>query len=465
MLSSERRNQRYWHTARMANARVRQNARLRYENFMEAWIAFSDVCVTRSESLVGGVGKKLGRMALESPLIEPESKALVRLTLGLLLAVFTWILVSCQTAPRTPSKRPRQNTEAPVVRGEKRPETLWLKRETLRIKPKDQGSTTGSIWADAASPRHLLADERPTREGEVVTVLIPEELRFQPPNALPGNPKPGDTKPWAAKPGGPQTATAGANAGANAGATAGANAGGPQDGPPFTDPYAVGAAAELPRTPLTQLKMEIVGREPTGETYLRGVKSYRNGLGELRDVTVFAKIPDRLVTGFEIDARDLTEVAVNEQVNGQTAEYASTGWDPIVSRRLAGYTPDVNAEVQALEDVRQELVMAQGAMKEQMKAMADERSRVQKDRQRNFDETERLKTALSQRAAGEGNPQAAETVGGTGSPAAGATARGAPAMTGAANGANAVGAAGNEAASSARNAASAVPAATQEAAK
>jgi hypothetical protein len=370
-------------------------ARVRYEGGLDAWVGFSDRVFVGTERF----GRRLGRAAFENPLVEPESKALMRLTLACLLAVFAWILVSCKSLPPPRAKKtPRDSTR--VERVEKKPETLWIKRDTLRVKPRDEGSTTGSIWADAATPRELFADEKPRKAGETVTVLIPEDLRYVPEAQ--------------------DEAGAKNSKGTGKGAVGAAADGKTRDNETkvrdpleggFTDPYSVGAAASLPIAPLESVKMEIVSFEPGGDVFLRGVKTYRNGLGETRDVTVFAKVPERLVGSYEVDARDLTQVALTEQVNGQSAEYASTGWDATLSRKLAGYAPDINAELQALEDVRQELKVSQDALKDRARAMADERDRVQKERRRNFEETERLKAAIQ----GQGSPA---TTGGQGNGAA-----------------------------------------------
>jgi|GEM_PF-646758 len=396
------------------NKRMR-DAHAGYERTIEGWIDLSDrVCDKGTR-----VGHSLTRAAVESPLVAPESKALIRLTVGLLLAVFSWILVSCQTPQRARPMGSRPRGAASRV--EKRPETLYLKRETLRIKPKDEGSTTGSLWADTEVPRQLLADEKPVRQGEMVSISIPDELQFSPPGGASG------AGLNALGTGGKKTAAAGAPGGAGAGGpaapagTAGAKGKAAQDAnglPALTDPNTVGVLGELAPAPITNFKMQIVGMEPGGDVFLRGVKTYANSLGEKRNVTLFAKLPARQLNSFEVDARDLTELALTEEVGGQSAEYASTGWDPVVSRKLAGYSPDINAELQALEDVRRELATEQDALKDRARAMSDERTRMQKDRQRGADENQRLKDALLAQKNGDDKKDGAQPPAGGAAPGA-----------------------------------------------
>jgi hypothetical protein len=226
-----------------------------------------------------------------------ESRVFKFTLVGLFLVTLS-ILVSCQ-APHdmTPMQAPLR-PQMHIAGGVRDRDPLYIRRDSQKIMDREVGSKSGSIWSDTATPRHLLADHRPTRTGEFVTVRIPEE--FQPP---PSPPKPGEA---------------------------------PQ---PTPTPGNRNAPAVAVGIKLSTVKMEIIALESMGDVYLRARKSMQTSLGLRKEIIVFAKVPRRLITGYEVNAQDLTGVQVTVDDMGLAAEYEVSGWDSTVTSALLGLYP------------------------------------------------------------------------------------------------------------------------------
>lgn len=350
--------------------------------FAAAWSQTVDAYITAADRAWAHslhFKKKVTNAALNSPFVQLDSRTLFKVTLFALLVVFATVLFSCRSMPGL-AKRTRK--DIPTRNVEKKPETLYLKRDTLNIKPANPGSNTGSLWADAQTPRGFFAEVRPSKPGDVVTVSIPEDLQFKwkPPLQSSGTGK--------ASAKGDKPASTGAKGGAGSTTAAGSGAKGPAglDGSGadlnLQDPSQVGLMADMGFEPVKSMKMAIIGIEAGGDVILRGTKEYGNNLGERRNVMVLAKLPRRMLTSFEVDARELTEVELSEETNGQTSAYRATGWDMALSRKLSGFVPDITAELASLDDVRKDMAVSQNALRDQAKALADERDRMRKERER-----------------------------------------------------------------------------------
>ena len=250
------------------------------------------------------------------------------------------IIPSTQDLPLPSSKAIELNNQKNQLSQEKEQERFFIKREKLQIKMKEPGSTTGSIWADSSQPKSLATEYQPTRTGEIVTVNIPEDLQFK-----------------------PQEQTGNNN-------------------------------SNQKYDPIKNLKFEVVGFEPGGDVFLRGTKNYVGESGEQKNIMIMAKMPQRNLNKFEIDAKDLTQVAVTNSNNGMVSEYAAAGWDLTVSRQLSGYAPDLNAGIAALDGQKKELEVQQKALKDQQKAITEEADRLKKDRNRLNAETAQARQLL-----------------------------------------------------------------------
>ncbi|MES2614159.1 MAG: hypothetical protein V4591_01955 [Bdellovibrionota bacterium] len=287
-------------------------------------------------------------------IFELSTKRLIQLTTLFMFLALAMFLASCQMsepygnrvghAPLpniqpTPSYANKGISQNNSVN--KGQEQLYIKRDQLSIQPKEFGSSSGSIWADSSLPKSLATEFKPTRPGEVVTVNIPENLQF---------------KDEAAK-----------------------------------------------TEPAKSFKFEVAGIEPGGEVYLRGVKNYTAENGEQRNIIILAKIPRRDFNNSEINAKDLTEVAVHESSSTGESDYSSTGWDQTVSKKIAGYTPDVSTKTAALESEKKEVETQKKALADQQKALTDESERLKKDRKRLDAETAR---ATNTQAKAPSAPQA-----------------------------------------------------------
>jgi hypothetical protein len=269
-----------------------------------------------------GLAKKKGESVdLSHPLVEPNSRLLLRVTVGGLFVVFAIVLCSCQ-APRGmmepvgPSRRPSASAQ-----GMRNPskqndvQQIYTKKESIVIRSKETGSSSGSMWADARQPRDLWGEQRPSRVGEVVNVTIPEDLRYVPAGKSDAGKGP---SPVAQKAEGPTPAAPASGGNAAVADTGAANAAGPSD-----------SAGISGAEPVKDLRMEIVAIESTGDVYLRGVREYNSG-GNRRMVAVNAKVPRRVLRNHTVDARELTGVAVNEDFDGVLSDYSTPGWDRVV---------------------------------------------------------------------------------------------------------------------------------------
>ncbi len=314
---------------------------------------------------------KIERFGVHSRIVSSESNLLFKLTFIALTIVFATVLFSCQTRPVVRGRQPG----AAIRKSDKGYDPLYIKRDSLNLRQVDPGSHTGSMWADAAQPRQFFNELKPGKTGEVLSVSIPKELQFQIPNfgAAQRESAPRDK--------GKSDKGAAKNA-ANVVATA-AQAQSNSDGEiKNTDPFAAGQAGALAYDPLSSLKMQIIAMDQSGDVFLRGFKDFNTNMGEKRSVMILAKLPKRALMGYEIDARELTEIEVSDEVGGQTTSYRASGWDVATSRRLSGFTPDINYELMALDEVRGELAQQQKSIRDQRNAIVTEQERIKKERER-----------------------------------------------------------------------------------
>ena len=327
---------------------------------------------------------KIEKFGVHSRIVSTESNLLFKLTFIALTIVFATVLFSCQTRPVIRGRPPG----AAIRKPDKGYDPLYIKRDSLNLKPVDPGSRTGSMWADATQPRQFFNELKPSKTGEVLSVSIPKELQFQIPNVGAAQ------RESAPRDKGKSDKGAAKNA-ANVAAT-GAQAQGNSDGEiKNTDPFAAGQAGALAYDPLSSLKMQIIAMDQSGDVFLRGFKDFNTNMGEKRSVMILAKLPKRALMGYEIDARELTEIEVSDEIGGQTTSYRASGWDVATSRRLSGFTPDINYELMALDEVRGELAQQQKSIRDQRNAIVTEQERIKKERERGAAVDQRDKSLLA----------------------------------------------------------------------
>lgn len=334
-----------------------------------SWHRLVDVYLVTSDRFfdVAGTARKNSiRFATRSSLVQPGSRSIIKFTmLGLLIAL-SCVLFSCealfdqQNNVTTSSQRPSPSLATPTKKNER----LYIKRDTLQIRPSEPGSSTGSIWADAKQARQLFAEPKPSRLGESIVIEVPEDLQFkwQPTFAKKDAKQPDKSKEAAANKGEASSDTKKNDALDN----------------PLSDP------SQNYYEPLKNFKMQIVAMEPGGFTYLHGTRYFKDGMqhGDERTVSVYAKVPTDALQSYTIDAHTLSEIAISDSRNGVASDYSAPGWDMVVSRKVSGFTPDLNAEYAALEDVRNELKSTQDALRERQKGIDAEADRLRKDRER-----------------------------------------------------------------------------------
>jgi membrane protein involved in colicin uptake len=87
----------------------------------------------------------------------------------------------------------------------------------------------------------------------------------------------------------------------------------------------------------------------------------------------------------------------------------------MVSRRLAGFTPDLKSEMSAIDGLRDEIRTAQSALRDQAKANETERERIRKERERMAEqasEQQKRASAASSAAGAQAAPKAQENASG-----------------------------------------------------
>jgi Flagellar L-ring protein len=252
------------------------------------------------------VQSRIENFCKNSSLVRGDSSALIKLTLVGMVIVFVVFFVSCATP------QPHRIRSIPIDSvTSKRSEPLYIKRDTTRIVPKETGSSTGSLWADTSSPRDLIREYVPSKVGDIVNVTIPADLQFQLPDPLKKNGKPGEEN--------------------------------------MVDPENVGQAGLLTYQPTTNLKMKVVGVGENGDLFVRNSREYETQNGDHVTMTTIAQIPRRGITSFDVDAKQLVDVEVTEKSNRQNTAYRNDGWDKTITKKLSGFTPDLDYELSALD--------------------------------------------------------------------------------------------------------------------
>lgn len=335
------------------------------DNFIISWEALLEWYLLKVDSFSVSLDKHYRDTSSQfiSFSEKPEtSKKLLKLTLAGLMITFAFLLVSCQTIPPIRPSTLLQARKFDSARPERELNQLYLKKDDLIINKREHGSSTGSIWADSQEPRVLLADAAPNREGQTITVTIPAELQFDPKSVVVNE----STKPKDQK-------TNDKSKKENKDII---------DELKLTDPESISPSLKVAQNPIKSIKMQIVGFEPGGDVYLRGTRNFMNANGEESMIMVLAKVPRRVLTSYELDARELTDVAINEDVHGRQKEYSAPGWDEIISRRLSGFSPDLKTELAVIDRLREEIRTTQAALRDQAKANENERERIKKERER-----------------------------------------------------------------------------------
>ena len=300
----------------------------------------------------------------------PKEEKIIHFTLFLFFLSMLIFLVSCHSnAAYAQNKMDNQNNYV-----KKEQEQFYIKRDELSIRQRETGSSSGSIWADSASPKGLVTEYKPTKTGDIVTVNIPEALQYKPESSA-----------------------------STPDATAGANAKAPAD------------KGDV----VTSFKFEVVAIEPGGDVFLRGTKTYISDKGEQRTVMVVAKVPRRSINNSEINASDLTEVAVNETGAMGHSDYSSTGWDKTVSQKVSGSYTDSAKQNETLFAERKDLETQKKALADQLKTLKEDTERLKKDRQRLDQERAQAKSLLDS-AVIVGDAKDAGAAGKSSAPAAGA---------------------------------------------
>lgn len=311
-----------------------------------------------------------------------RASPVLRITICGIIVTLCWLLVSCHTTGRR-LPLPPHGGQAIAGLGS-RTEPLYVRRDQARIVPRVPESSSGSIYAESRQPLNLFSEDGASVPGDFVTVMIPPELRFSPEKKQ----KSGATK-------GDGRAARGQSPDAGLAETL------------ETDVAALSSDNGALLEPVTSIKMEIAGVDG-GTAFLRGTKSFAGVAGANRsrseqiDLLMTAAVPVSAIRGRTIQATDVYQIEVTRADGQRPGTYRTDGWDPVVSRSLSGYAPDLGTDYEQLRLFENRLSEQQKNLSERFQALKREQQRFKREQ----GEFQRRKEGTASTATGPQNPAA-----------------------------------------------------------
>lgn len=316
----------------------------RWEQLLSWYLKFADCLIDQAQASLSWFLRSLRQEDFRCP----RESIVVKLTLLGILITCLSLSMSCQTqGARRPLPLPP--VAAGHIQDTRKREPLYIRKETPQIQNRFEGSTTGSIYAEATRPLDLFADSTPLLSGDHITITIPQELQFTPPSS------PGAKNADRAAPG--------VNKGENNPDTALA-------GLMSEHPQSLQAMQSLQLQPAKQITVQIVGTDPSGRVYFKGTKSHSVMPGLMPNhasgsvLTITGHLHSSKIRGKAASAEDVMQVEVSQVQQGIPSVYSSAGWDTNISRIVSGYTPDLT---EALQEVRS----LEGRITQQQRALTD----------------------------------------------------------------------------------------------
>lgn len=287
-----------------------------------------------------------------------RASPVLRITICGIILTLCWLLVSCQTTGR---RLPLPHGGQAIAGLGSRTEPLYVRRDQARIVPRVPESSSGSIYAESRQPLNLFSEDGASVPGDFVTVMIPPELRFSPEKKQ----KSGATK-------GDGRAARGQSPDAGLAETL------------ETDVAALSSDNGIDIGPVTSIKMEIAGLDG-GTAFLRGTKSFAGVAGANRsrseqiDLLMTAAVPVSAIRGRTVQATEVYQIEVTRADGQRPGTYRTDGWDPVVSRSLSGYAPDLGTDFEQLRLFENRLSEQQKNLSERFQALKREQQRFKRE--------------------------------------------------------------------------------------
>lgn len=301
----------------------------------------------------------------------------------LLFAVAFILLGGCMhgletVSTRVPSNIEKAGSNSPLFVHERdgnispqTPPEIYVKRKNIAVKPTDSTNTTGSLFNAQHQRNYLITDGDPARLGKIITVEVAS-------NRI-AKTKKGDI------------GKKGANADKKAEATPGGKGAGKAA---EKDDVEDALRKEFPNLDsndpdlvlIKKIKMKVARNFENGDTelyYLRQSSTTEEG----REISVKARVPySKLVANAPITTEDLEEISWMETTPTETIERHSLGWEDEYTLRLSGFDEAKSREALSLEEKRQQLRNVQTSLDTKLKAFANEKREMAKQREKLFEQ-------------------------------------------------------------------------------
>jgi hypothetical protein len=352
----------------------------------------------------------LRRSVKEENFEDLRNSFVLKVTIAGICVLFAVLLCSCQTGPRRlplppPSAHlPSQTTE--------KGDSLYVRRTTPQIKLQHEGSQSGSIFADSRRPVNFFSDQSRPLAGDFLTVAVPPELLFRKPEQSLNNGKTSQQS----NPGG-----AAASARKKNGATTDED---------VTEIIELATAQAdtlsslrmLQQQDRTQFKAQIVGIDPDGTAFIKSVHEFASPDGRSSSLTLTGRLPLSKITALGISAADLSQIELTLLEDGTPSLYQTSGWDPVVARKMSGYLPDLKNDLDTFRSLEQRIRNQQRNLTDRYRNLRREQGRFKREQGEHYDALRRRQEALAQGSPATSSGAGAPVPGGA-TPADGSTAR------------------------------------------
>lgn len=289
---------------------------------------------------------------------------MMKLNLMCILSLAVLGSVACQSGVVPYSQRqlggiPKMGTDKTVgthrgIKSDKKRHTdFYIKDEEVKIVPREERNTTGSLFKIDDSRNYFFASRAPVQVGDHVEILTNTNLLPPPPET--GN-----------------------------------NTNQQSEGNPNFSEIEQAIKDALPDlTPADDSQAKIVKRfkmkaehqYPNGDVLV----SYRRGsLGEnfANEIHATARIPyEKLISGKPLQSTDLGDVHWRESKDGDFNERYSSSWEDEYTARLSGFDEAKSKVAMELDAKRTQLEEARGRLENQLEAMGNERSKIAQERE------------------------------------------------------------------------------------
>lgn len=361
---------------------IRQDFGIKWEQALDLFVA----CADRSFDTSAKIFKSLKQALWEEDFKDIERSFVFKVTIVGIVFTLGVVLMSCQsTARRLPI--PSANISGSTQKQDS--ENVYVKRDSMQILPKETSSEHGSIYAANRRPLNLFSEDAPQLPGDSVVIQIPEQLLFKPQSKKEnGKDRQALTPTEKGKPKTDEEILKLLN----------------------TNPAQLASSDQSTDSPIQELKVQIIGIDQSGRVFLKGVKQF-SGLaskdGRDSSIMLTASIPATALKSKNILATDLSQIEVSTLRDGKASLYQTDGWDLVVSRKLAGYAPDLDDDMQKLKEFQDEVTNEQQSLTQRFRSLKAEQSRFKKEQADFFEKMRRANERAAEQSNAQNNNQAA----------------------------------------------------------